>query len=277
MPAWFTPAWFRVAVALILVFGLTTACKSRPRNAGCTDCAPSAPVIAEPSYPPPAPSYAPVDVAPAQPAPTVADVAAQDRATLERARNEDLERQLRLEQDRLAAAEGRLKEMEDKLADIDAPPPMPSPDLGAGPPADAAGEIAGDISARSVADVVRDGDMVIVRLTNGFRPGKDLLKQDVQLVQTLNATANALGRHPGATVAVIGHSDTDPIRKSQWTSNDELSLARAQRVAQVLADNGVDRNRISIDGRGAREPLIAPERSALDKARNRRVEIMIRP
>ena len=38
-----------------------------------------------------------------------------------------------------------------------------------------------------------------------------------------------------------------------WESNDALSMARAQRVAQVLADNGVNGNRISIDGRGDRE------------------------
>ena len=132
-------------------------------------------------------------------------------------------------------------------------------------------------SDREFADVMREGDMVIVRCTNSFKAGSDKLKADVQLMTTLNATADALGRHNGASVAVVGHSDGDPIRKSNWPDNDALSLARAQRVAQVLADNGVDQNRISIDGRGFREPLVNPEVGRADKARNRRVEIMIRP
>ncbi len=283
------PSWFTTAVVIVALVGLT-ACKSRkrccpPQSAcGPAPCAPPTvmqpqPSIAQPtpSYPPPAPSY-PVDTT--APAPTASPdlAAANDKADLERARNQDLEAQLRLEQGRLADAEAKLRDMEVKIAEMETPPAgSAEPDLSAGAPIGAADRLMDDLRARSTADVLRDGDMVIVRVTNGFRAGQDLLKQDVQLIQTLNATADALGRYPGATVAVVGHSDTDPIRKSKWSSNDELSMARAQRVAQVLADNGVDRNRISIDGRGAREPLVVPETSASDKAANRRVEIMIRP
>ena len=135
-----------------------------------------------------------------------------------------------------------------------------------------------DLRARSHADVVRDGDMVIVRVTDSFRSGSDLLKKDVQLVTTLNAMADALGRYPGAAVSVVGHSDTDKIKKSKhkWGSNEELSMARARRVAQVLQENGVESTRMQVDGVGSREPLVFPERTAADKARNRRVEIMIR-
>jgi type VI secretion system protein ImpK len=221
--------------------------------------------------------------APAIPGASMADLdAARDQAELERQRRAELERQLRVEQDRLASAETRLQSMEEKLTAFETTPPpagpVVAPDMSV-PVPDSASRLAEELRARSAADVIRDGDMVIVRLTNSFRSGSDLLKQDVQLVQTLNATADALGRFPGAAVAVVGHSDTDPIEKSKdkWANNDELSMARAQRVAQVLADNGVDRNRISIDGRGSRELLVNPESSSTDKARNRRVEIMIRP
>lgn len=271
-----TPPWFTVAIALVLVASLA-ACKSRPRNAGCTNCAPT---IAQPSYPPPSPSYYPAEPPDAVPSASASELAAaRDREELARNRSADLERQLRLEQDRLARTEGRLREVEEKLSDMDAPPthPVPSPALDGPGPSDEAMRLADDLRARSAADVIRDGNMVVVRVTDGFRAGQDLLKQDVQLVQTLNATADALTRYPGATIAIVGHADLDPIKKSRWGSNDELSMARAQRVAQVLADNGVDRNRMSVDGRGSREPLVAPERSSGDKARNRRVEIMIRP
>ena len=141
-----------------------------------------------------------------------------------------------------------------------------------------ADQLVEELRSRSNAEILRDGDMVIVRVTNGFQAGSDLLRKDLQLMTTLNATATALSRYPSASVAVVGHSDTDPINVSRkkWQDNDQLSLARAQRVASVLASNGVDSNSISIDGRGSREPLIAPERSKADKATNRRVEIMIR-
>jgi flagellar motor protein MotB len=271
-----TRSWCVLAVALVLVVGLA-ACKSK-RTSRTYAAAPS---IAQPAYPPP-PSFPQAMPEPA-PAPVSESelAAAKDRADMAESRNEDLENQLRVEQDRVATTETRLKVMEDKLAELEAAPPagpVATPDMDV-PAVDDTSRLADDLRARSAADVLREGDMVIVRVTNGFQAGSDLLRQDVQLIQTLNATADALGRFPGATVAVVGHSDTDPINKSRkkWSSNDELSMARAQRVAQVLADNGVDRNRISIDGRGAREPLILPERSRADKARNRRVEIMIRP
>lgn len=270
-------SWCALAVALVLVVGLA-ACKSKPSKTRMWSTT-SAPSTAQPAYPT-APSF---PQAVSAPAPSISEAelaAARDRADLAESQNQNLTDQLRLEQERLADAENQLKSMEGKIADLEAPPagPVATPDMSV-PTVDSSTRLADELRARSAADVIREGDMVVVRVTNGFRAGSDLLKQDVQLIQTLNATADALGRFPGATVAVVGHSDTDPIKKTKdkWANNDELSMARAQRVAQVLADNGVDRNRISIDGRGAREPLIAPERSLSDKARNRRVEIMIRP
>ena len=115
------PSWFTTAVVIVALFGLT-ACKSRrrccpPQNACApAPCAPPSvmqPSIAQPSYPPAAPSY-PVDAtAPATAQPDIA--AAIDKAELERARNQDLERQLRLEQDRLSSAEAKLRDMETKI------------------------------------------------------------------------------------------------------------------------------------------------------------------
>jgi type VI secretion system protein ImpK len=204
--------------------------------------------------------------------------AARDTADLAQQQAADLARRLAEERAQREANEARIRDMEARISEMDRPPAgaVAQPDLTSGPQITAIDKLLDDLRARSDADVQREGDLVIVRMTNGFKPGSDLLKKDVQLITTLNATADALTRHPGATVSVVGHTDSDPIKKSGWESNDALSLARAQRVAQVLSDNGVDKNRISIDGQGFRSPLIANERGPSDKARNRRVEIMIR-
>lgn len=279
------PTWAGVLMVCALAFALT-ACKSRTRRAACNDCAP--PTLSSTQPPignidsgtftdsttfPPAPSV------PSNPAITQADLdAANDRADREAQMREAAEAQIRTEQDRLADQRARIEELENKVDELGNAPafvPQEEPVLVQSTGAE---QLIEELRAQSSAEVLREGDLVIVRVTNGFQAGSDLLRKDVRLMTTLNATANALGRYPAASVSVVGHSDSDPIKrtKDKWANNDQLSLARAQRVASVLASNGVDSNRISIDGRGAREPLIAPERSRSDKATNRRVEIMIR-
>ena len=73
-------------------------------------------------------------------------------------------------------------------------------------------------------------------------------------------------------VAIIGHTDSDPIRTAQFPSNWELSAARSSAVARFLIEQGVRPNRLLANGMGDTEPLMqnpSPEK----KAKNRRVEI----
>ena len=293
-------AWFSTALMLSLVVGLG-ACKSKARSRCNTCTAPSytatgspgvAPVDSQPyssveqpnefaatDYPPPPP---PLTTAPVPSARQAEIDAAREDADQARLRNEDLERQLLADRRTLDAKDAELRELEARVAQLerDGPPAPAAPvfqDVPEGMPSDRATQLMDELRANRVADVTREGDMIIVRCTNSFKAGSDKLRRNANLMTALSATAETLNRYSGASVAVVGHSDGDPIRKSSWQNNDALSLARAQRVAQVLSDNGVDQNRISIDGRGFREPLVSPEVGAADKARNRRVEIMIRP
>lgn len=278
------PRWCALVAIATLALGLS-ACKSNTRKCSTGNCA--APIVeqaptfadVEPTYPPSAPSYPDAPPIPVEPQISKAEFdAAVDTADLAKQQAADLARRLAEEKALREANEARIRTMEARISEIDTPPagPVGEAPIDTGPRITAIDTLVDDLRARSDADVLRDGDLVIVRMTNGFKPGSDLLKKDVQLITTLNATADALSRYPGATVAVIGHTDSDPIVKSGWKNNDALSLARAQRVAQVLSDNGVDKNRISIEGQGFRSPLIANESGPSDKARNRRVEIMIR-
>ena len=63
--------------------------------------------------------------------------------------------------------------------------------------------------------------------------------------QVLQEIADAAHDRPGARLVVEGHTDTSGTREH----NAELSSARAEAVAAVLAREGVERERITTEGR----------------------------
>ena len=75
-------------------------------------------------------------------------------------------------------------------------------------------------------------------------------------------------------IDVVGHTDTDPIKKSKWKDNLELSAQRALTVVRYLIDRGVDEKRIRAVGCGPSQPVASNATSA-GKAKNRRVEIVV--
>ena len=81
-------------------------------------------------------------------------------------------------------------------------------------------------------------------------------------------------KYPGREIEVAGHTDTDPITKSKWADNWELSSERALSVTRYLIQKGVAENRIKAAGFGSARP-IAPNSSASGKQKNRRVEIVV--
>ena len=86
----------------------------------------------------------------------------------------------------------------------------------------------------------------------------------------LDTFATGLANNPASNVTIIGHTDssgTDAV-------NNPLSLNRAASVRDYLSARSVAANRITIEGRGSREPLVAND-TAANKAKNRRVEIFV--
>ncbi|MEL6429955.1 MAG: OmpA family protein [Planctomycetota bacterium] len=74
---------------------------------------------------------------------------------------------------------------------------------------------------------------------------------------------------------IEGHTDSDPIRKSGFGSNRELSIARAMAVLTHLVEQGnVPDDRFVVVGHGQYEP-VAPNVGS-EKSRNRRVEIVVK-
>jgi type VI secretion system protein ImpK len=84
---------------------------------------------------------------------------------------------------------------------------------------------------------------------------------------------DALKAVPGK-VLVIGHTDDVPSASAQFPSNWALSKARAGSVVEMLARRAGPASRYSVEGRGDTEPL-APNDSAANRARNRRVVIIL--
>lgn len=76
-------------------------------------------------------------------------------------------------------------------------------------------------------------------------------------------------------VRVEGHTDNVPVSGPRYTSNWQLSAARAANIAEFLVrEGGVTPQRISAIGYGEYRP-IASNASEAGRARNRRVEIIL--
>jgi outer membrane protein OmpA-like peptidoglycan-associated protein len=81
----------------------------------------------------------------------------------------------------------------------------------------------------------------------------------------------ALASFPAGEVIVTGHTD----RVGSVADNDRLSAVRAATVRDLLIGAGVPADRISVQGRGEREPIV-PTADEVAEPRNRRVEIKLR-
>jgi outer membrane protein OmpA-like peptidoglycan-associated protein len=80
-----------------------------------------------------------------------------------------------------------------------------------------------------------------------------------------------IARRPAPEIVIIGHTD----RVGAVPYNDALSLRRAERCREELLKLGIPKVRISVAGRGEREPEV-PTADEVPEPRNRRVEISVR-
>jgi len=95
----------------------------------------------------------------------------------------------------------------------------------------------------------------------------------LQYLPVIERIAQAMDNVSGQ-ILITGYTDNVPIKSHRFSSNYELSLARAQSVQQLLGGNLNNPRRIRAEGRGENDPL-APNTTADNRARNRRVEITL--
>lgn len=132
-----------------------------------------------------------------------------------------------------------------------------------------------DVSASGV-DVITRGNSLVFSVPSeiSFASGKADLSPSGR--KALKTVADALRRDfPDGVYWIEGHTDNDPIRKSGFGSNRELSLARGMSVLRYLVDEaGIADERCVVAGFGEYWPNV-PNDSAANKAQNRRVEIVV--
>jgi type VI secretion system protein ImpK len=143
----------------------------------------------------------------------------------------------------------------------------------AGAPSALAEELAAAIG-RSEVEVFDAGGATVIALRSDqlFAPGSARL--DATLHPAILRIAEALDRVPG-TIVVTGHTDDVPIRTARYPSNWELSTERARSVVGIMASRMREPARLRAEGLADSEPL-APNDSAANRARNRRVSILLR-
>lgn len=186
----------------------------------------------------------------------------------------------------LAAAENRQRELNDKMAEL--LKPRPSETMVAKTSNPQLEAFRADLRSRLTrygvtgvdVDVrtAQDGQQrVAVVLQNSFRAGSASLSYNPAAVKAVVGVGKLIAEsYAGSRVTVEGHTDSDPIRKSKWDSNEALSLARAEEVKKLLRQAGVAEGRISAVGMGSRH-AVAKGSTERAKAQNRRVEIYIYP
>jgi outer membrane protein OmpA-like peptidoglycan-associated protein len=101
-----------------------------------------------------------------------------------------------------------------------------------------------------------------------FDTGRYDIKPSMRPV--LDRLASSLVQHAVTRVTIIGHTDST----GSDAVNNPLAINRAAAVRDYMVPRGVASQRVSVEGRGAREP-VADNGSADGRARNRRVEIFI--
>lgn len=141
----------------------------------------------------------------------------------------------------------------------------------------ALGDLSGELAEYKAKLEMTERGLVITFLAEiFFDSGKDVLKS--QGKEALEKVAKVLNSDvPDSRVAIEGHTDTDPIRHSGWTSNWELSSARALAVLHYFVDDGkVAPERLSAVAYGEYHPVVS-NATIEGKQKNRRVEIVILP
>jgi flagellar motor protein MotB len=82
-------------------------------------------------------------------------------------------------------------------------------------------------------------------------------------------------QHAGSSFWIEGHTDSDPIRKSPWASNRDLSVNRAMAVLHYFVDKcEIKDEECVVAGHGEYRAVDAGS-SKEAKAKNRRVEIVV--
>jgi flagellar motor protein MotB len=94
----------------------------------------------------------------------------------------------------------------------------------------------------------------------------------------LTQVANELQRiYPDHFVGIEGHIDTEPLQNASWASPHQLTAARAAAVFDFMTTRtSMHERQLFLVAHGANHPLVS-NATAVGRARNRRVELVVYP
>ena len=118
---------------------------------------------------------------------------------------------------------------------------------------------------------VPGGAMIAIEGDILFETGKVTLRSEAR--RALDGIARTIqSQYAGKEILVVGHTDDQPIKKSGWKDNYQLSTERALPVVRYLMAHGVAPARLMAGGCGEHHPRV-PNNSDTNRAANRRVEV----
>jgi chemotaxis protein MotB len=130
-----------------------------------------------------------------------------------------------------------------------------------------------NLSSFAAVDLIVDNTMRII-LTGDllFDTGQAVMPQESR--DKLEQVATAIQTTP-YMINVIGHTDNVPMYSGRYSSNWELSVARASTVARFLIEEmGMNPNQFVVSGYASYRPMVS-NATAENRKKNRRVEIII--
>lgn len=128
---------------------------------------------------------------------------------------------------------------------------------------------------RGLVVVTDEGGVAAITIRSSHQFASGGVDPEANLRPLLLSIAVALDKVPGAIV-VTGHADAKPSSNPKFPSNQELSAARAESAAKMMAAKLGDPKRITSEGASDSKPL-APSDTAENRAKNRRVTIVVKP
>ena len=124
----------------------------------------------------------------------------------------------------------------------------------------------------SGVSVQRVGDTIVLNMPSDVTFSTGSADIDAKFFPVLDEVAQILNQYPATYIDVVGHADS----QGSDDFNLDLSERRANSTAGYLAAHKVKSERIYIAGMGERVP-VASNDTAEGRAKNRRVEITLRP
>ena len=126
---------------------------------------------------------------------------------------------------------------------------------------------------QGLVEVLEDPQTITIRIANRNMFGSGEASLNSGYGPLLDRIGTALQDEPGR-VLVVGHTDNQPIRTARFPSNWQLSTARAETVARMIAAKLSDQGRIKSEGHADTNP-VAANTTPEGRQQNRRTEVVL--